>query len=120
MLNLRRRNMRYPMIKKTDRPLFDYMVMLNGEEDYYLYDNFDAALKKAMTLSHGIEIGLVYEIVFNTEIREFRGQNTFTVTDGEVKYDKHARIGLHVQFYINAGEWLNPNEEWLEILNINM
>jgi hypothetical protein len=109
--------LKYPMIINTENPLFNYIVMLNGDFDCYLYDNFDMALKKAMELSHGTEISLVYEIAFNTETREFRGQNTFTIYDGKVKYDKHARIGLHVQFYIAAGDWLNPNEEWLSILN---
>lgn len=109
--------MKYPMIKKTEKPLFEYMVMLNGEFDYYLYDSFDIALKKAMELSGRKEISLVYEMAFNTDTREFRGQNTFTIFDGEIKYDKHARIGLHIQFYVNAGEWLNPDEQWLAILD---
>jgi hypothetical protein len=109
--------MKYPMLKNTDNPLFNYIVMQNEEYDYYLYENFDMALKKAMELSHITKISLVYEIAFNTETREFRGQNTFTVYDGEVIYDKHVQIGLHIQFYVNAGEWLNPNEEWLKILS---
>lgn len=108
--------MKYPMTKNTERPLFEYMVMVNGEYDYYLYDDFDSALKKAMELAVGIETGLVYELAFNNETREYRGQCTFTVFDGEVHYDKHARVSLHIEFFVNAGEWLNPNEEWLSIL----
>lgn len=109
--------MKYPMTKKTDRPLFDYMVMENSEYNYYLYDSFDLALKKAIELSYGMDIGVLYELAFNNETREYRVQNTFTAYDGEVKYDKYARLGLHVQFYVNAGDWLNPNEEWLSILS---
>jgi hypothetical protein len=110
-------NMKYPMVKNTERPLFEYMVIQNGEFDYYLYDKFDDALKKATELSIGHGIGLVYEAYFINSTREYRGQNTFKVFDGIVHYDKHADIGLHLEFYINAGEWLNPNEEWLKILN---
>lgn len=109
--------MKYPMIKNTEKPFFNYIVTINGDFDYYLYDRFDDALKKAMELSKGTEIGLVYEMHFNNVSREWRVQNTFSIFDGEVHYDKHAKIGLHVQFHINAGEWLNPNEEWLSILN---
>jgi hypothetical protein len=109
--------MKYPMIKNTENPLFNFLVKLDNNFDYYLYDNFDMALKKALELSHITEICLVYEIVLNNKNREFRGQNTFTVHDGEIKYDKHAKIDLHIQFYINAGEWINPNKAWLEILN---
>jgi hypothetical protein len=109
--------MKYPMSEKTDRPLFDYIVVLNGEEDYYLYDDFDLALKKAMEIAVNYKTSLIYEIVFNNETREYRGQNTFTISGGKVHYDKHEKAGLHIQFYINAGEWLNPNEEWLTILN---
>lgn len=112
--------MKYPMAKKTDRPIFNYMVTENGEEDYYLYFDFDSALKKAIELSnHSTGIGLVYEIAFNNETREFFGHNTFTAYDGEVHYDKHSRLGLHIHFYINAGNWLNPNEDWLTTLNKN-
>ncbi len=109
--------MKYPMTKNTDRPMFEYIVMINGEFDYYLYSDFDEALKKAMVLGMGTEIGLLYELAFNCETREYRVQNTFKVFDGDIHYDKHARVGLHVEFYVNAGEWLNPNEEWLNILN---
>ena len=106
------------MTKNTERPLFDFMVMINGEQDYYLYSDFDSALKKAIAISNSHRcIGLVYEIAFNTDTRQYRGQNTFTVFNGNVKYDKHAEIGLHLEFYVNAGEWLNPNEEWLKLLN---
>jgi len=108
---------KYPMLKKTEKPLFEYLVTLNGEFDYFLYDKFDDALKKAIEVARGHEISLVYELHFNTDTREFRGQHTFRVFDGEVHYDKHADLGLHIQFYVNAGEWLNPNEEWLSILS---
>lgn len=105
------------MKKKTDKPLFDFIVIANGQYDYYLYNDFDDALKTAMELSHKTEISIIYEIVFNTETREYRTKDTFTIYDGKVHYDKYATIGLHVEFYINAGDWLNHNEEWLSILS---
>lgn len=109
--------MKYPMKLKTERPLFEYLVRDNMNLDYYLFSEFDNALKTAETKS--IEKNgtfLIYEVYFNTSTREFHGTNTFKVFQGKVKYDKHAEVDLHLEFYVNAGEWLNPNEEWLEIL----
>lgn len=107
---------KYPMKTKTEKPIFNYMVRLNSSMDYYLYEDFDSAIKKASALSHGTDIPLIYEVYFNTESREFFGQNTFSIYDGIIEYDKHARVELHIEFYVNAGEWLNPNKDWLEIL----
>lgn len=107
---------KYPMNTKTEKPLFNYLIRMNSGMDYYLYEDFDTAIRKAMSLSHGADIPLIYEVYFNTETREFFGQNTFSIYDGTIEYDKHARVELHIEFYVNAGEWLNPNNEWLEIL----
>ncbi len=109
--------MKYPMKLKTERPLFEYLVRDNMELDYYLFDDFDDALKTAETKS--IENNgtfLIYEVYFNTATREFHGTNTFKVRCGKVQYDKHAEIELHLAFYVNAGEWLNPNQKWIDKL----
>ena len=105
------------MSRRTEKPLFEFIVMINGKNNYFLYDNFDLALKKAVELSIPNKICLIYEIAFNNITREFYTQKTFTAHDGRIDYDKHARTGLHVYFYINAGEWMNPNEEWILLIN---
>lgn len=109
--------MKYPMKNKTDKPLFEYLVRDNMNMDYYLFDEFDKALKQAekMSVSESRHV-LIYENYFNTKTREWYGLNTFDVIDGKVRYDKHAKVELHLEFYVNAGEWLNPNEEWIELL----
>lgn len=106
--------MKYPMKLKTERPNFNYIVRMNSGMDYYLYVDFDSAIRKAMSLSHGSQISLVYEIFFNTSTREFFGQNTFTIYDGVIDYEKHAMPELHVEFYVNAGDWLNPDVNLLK------
>lgn len=102
---------KYSLKSKTDRPSFEYMVRQNSGFDYYLYSDFDSALKKMVEISISKGIGLLYEIYFNNQTREYFGHNTFKAFDGEVKYDKHAKVDLHLHFYINAGEWLNPDVE---------
>jgi len=104
---------KYPMKSKKEKPKFEYIVRFNDSLDYYLFEDFNKALKKAMTLSVKGKIILLYEIFFNSTTREFFGKNTFVVYDKEVIYDKHANPDLHISFYVNAGEWLNPKEEWL-------
>lgn len=106
------------MKKKTDRPLFNYLVRENSSFDYYLYEDFNNALEKARQLSHE-GIGVLFEVYFNTQTREFFAQKTFLVFDGYVHYDKHGPIELHIEFYVHAGEWLNPNSTWIERLNKN-
>jgi len=43
--------MKYPLMKKTEKPLFEYILRFNDSFDYYLFDNFDSALKKAVDIS---------------------------------------------------------------------
>lgn len=76
---------KYPMKNKTDRPLFEYLVRDNMHLDYYLFDEFDKALKQAekMSVSDGRHI-LIYENYFNTTTREWHGCNTFDVIEGSL------------------------------------
>lgn len=109
--------MHYPMELKTEQPLFEYLVKDSMNFDYYLFTDFDDALKCAESKSiQGNKLFLIYEVYFDNKTREFRGQNTFSIRGGKVRYDKYAEVDLHLEFYVNAGEWLNPNEEWIQIL----
>ena len=113
--------MRYPMKENTERPLFEYIVRANGRRNYYLYDrdDFDAALSKAIELSRRYVMGLIYEVDFDRKTGTYFTRNTFSVWNGKINYDKHAKRNLHVEFYMNAGQWMNPNEEWLKELSCN-
>lgn len=101
---------RYPLKNKTENPSFEYLVRDNMKLDYYLFLEFDEALKQAEKMSiSGNRHVLIYEKYFNTITREWHGLNTFDVIGGKVIYDKHAIPDLHLDFYVNAGEWLNPD-----------
>ena len=109
---------KYPMREKTERPLFNYLVKDLIHMDYYLFEEFDDALKQAQSMSlDGNRHVLIYETYFNAKTREWHGCNTFSVVDGRVEYDRHAGIELHLEFYVNAGEWLNPNQDWINKIN---
>ena len=64
------------MKKKTERPLFNYLVRVNSSFDYYLYENFNDAIEKARQLSRD-DIGVLFEVYFNTQTREFFGKKHF-------------------------------------------
>lgn len=102
---------KYPLKTKTENPKFNYLVRSNDSMDYYLYDEFNDALDKLkmMSLERHSHIICLYEPYFDTQTREWHGQNTFTACNGKIRYDKHARVDLHLAFYVNAGEWLNPD-----------
>ena len=105
--------MKYILKTKTEQPGFNFMVTRNGYFEYWLFNEFDDALSFAKTLQakHPIGIILIYEPYFNTVTREWHAQNTFSVIDNRVYYDKTARALLHMKFYTDAGEWQNPDFE---------
>lgn len=107
---------KYPMKSKKEHPRFKYMVRPINSMDYYLFSNFNDALDKlkALSLQKIDKIICLYEPFFNTENREWYVQNTFTAINGEIDYDKHAKIDLHLFYYIQAGEWLNPDIRLLD------
>lgn len=100
---------RYKLKDKKTNPDFEYLVKDLMYMDYKLFNTFDDALKAAITLSNTkSHHSLIYEKYFNTKTREFHGRNTFEVVNGVIIYDPHAMPDLHLQFYVEAGEWLNP------------
>jgi len=101
---------RYELEARTSYPDFEFMVTRNGYFDYWLFTDFDSAVKQAQLLQkqHPHEIILIYEPYFNTTTREWHAQNTFRIVDNKLTYDKHALPLLHLKFYTDAGEWQNP------------
>ena len=86
--------------------------------DYYLFKDFDDAIRTAHTQALLNQDDMyIYEVDFNANTREFHGRNTFIVhSDGKLTYNRYAERDLHLEFYVNAGDWLNPNQEWIKIL----
>lgn len=101
--------MKYSLSDKTTAPEFNFMVIINGQFDYYLFNEFDDAINQAKKLSDSNNIVIIYEPEFCTNTREWRVRDTFRVIDKKIYYNKYAEIHLHLHFYINAGEWLNPD-----------
>lgn len=119
MSNTSQQICRYPMRSNKDRPMFNYMVKSIMEFDYWLFSDFNSAVECAKKLNREKhEMIIIYDYHFNTSTREYRAQKTFWVWhNGELVFDKHGDIELHLEFYINAGEWMNPNQEWIDIIN---
>jgi len=109
--------MKYPMENKTDCPLFDFLVIDLKYYNYYLYNNFEDALKKAKRLVVKYDMVYICEPILNNHTREYLAKPTFTLhKGGGIDYDKHAKLLLHIKFFMDAGEWKNPNKEWIELL----
>ena len=110
---------RYPMKSKSDTPIFSYLVETNMEMDYWLFDNFNDAVECAKKLNRQFnDMILIYDVYFSTSTREYYAQKTFWLwRDGRMVFDKHGDIELHLEFYINAGEWMNPRQDWIDLIN---
>ena len=109
---------RYPMKKNTECPMFNFLVKSNSEMEYWLFDEFQDAYDCAKSLFAKLdEMILIYEYHLNTVTREYKARRAFwTDIDGKLKYVPRGDIELHLEFYINAGEWMNPRQDWIDTL----
>ena len=109
---------RYPMRSNKEKPLFEYLVKTSMEFEYWLFDEFDDALNCAKKIHRKTDdIVLIYDTHFNTNTRQWYAKQSFNIMyDGKVRYDKHGEVQLHLEFYINAGEWMNPRQDWVKTI----
>ena len=108
---------KYPMRSNKEKPLFNYLIKSSMEMDYWLFDDFEEAINCAKKLNIKLQndIILIYEPHLNMRTKEYRGKLSFWLTDdGELMYGERSNIELHIEFYVNAGEWQNPNQDWIE------
>lgn len=109
---------KYPMKTNKDKPLFEYLVRDNMKFDYYLFIDFEDVTKQARIMNFsGVNRVLIYENYFDAKTGMWYGFNTFAFRDGKLIYNEVARPELHLEFYVNAGKWLNPDPGWIDILN---
>lgn len=108
---------KYPMRSNKEKPLFNYLIKSSMEMDYWLFDDFEEAINCAKKLNIKLQndIILIYEPHLNMRTKEYRGKLSFWLTDeGELMYGERSNIELHIEFYVNAGEWQNPKQDWIE------
>ena len=108
---------KYPMKSNKEKPLFNFLVKSNMEMKYWLFSDFEEAVNYAKKLNIKLQdnIILIYEPHLNMRTKEYRGKLSFWLTDeGELMYGERSNIELHIEFYVNAGEWQNPNQDWIE------
>lgn len=111
---------RYPMRSKSEKPIFNYLVKSNMEMEYWLFADFDDAVECAKNKGKELDdTMLIYDVYFNTRTRQFYAQKSFWIWefDGKLNYDKHGDVELHIEFYLRAGEWMNPNQEWIDTIH---
>lgn len=103
--------MKYILQDKETEPGFKYLVKLNKPDTgYFLYNDIVEAMEKARILSLvEYPISLIYEPI-KDRYGEWVMQKTFLYIDGKPTFEDNARNELHVKFYLESGEWLNPDE----------
>lgn len=103
--------MKYILENKETEPGFKFLVKLNkADAGYFLYNDVEEAMEKARILSLlEYPISLIYEPSKNS-YGEWVMKKTFLYIDGKPIFDDNARNELHVKFYLESGEWLNPEE----------
>lgn len=103
--------MKYILENKETEPGFKFLVKLNkADAGYFLYNDVEEAMEKARILSLlEYPISLIYEPSKNS-YGEWVMKKTFLYIDGKPIFDDNARNELHVKFYLESGEWLNPDE----------
>ncbi len=110
---------RYNLTDKKVNPPFEY-ILLTGSSycDYYLYkeDELEDAIMqlKAESLK-GFATARICRKSFRNYDRTWDVEEFFSIDwNGKLRYEDCPDLGLHIVFYINAGAWLNPREEWIK------
>lgn len=109
--------MKYIMKTRTEKPTFKYLIRAEDCFDYYLYNSLRKALQKACSLSinrYSTDY-YIHEIKYISYTSEYRSIVRYTCDNGKADYDVFALPDNHIYFYVNAGEWLNPNENLSEV-----
>lgn len=113
---------RYPIRSNTEPLLFEYLVKTSMEMEYYLFaaDEFDEAIKRAKLLRlQESDTVLIYTPHLNNTTREYRAEKSFWIWefDGKLHHEKRGDIELHMEFYLRAGEWMNPRQDWIDAIH---
>lgn len=107
---------KFRLIDKTTQPPFAY-VLLTGDSyvDYYLY--YENKLEEAISqlkaeYNKGYHVAKLTIPYFHTSNRDWRLQDFMHLDyNGMVIYDRYiANTLLHIKFYMDAGQWLNPRK----------
>ena len=104
------KKMKYILANKETEPGFKFLVKLNkADAGYFLYNNAEEAMEKARVLSLSeYPISLIYEPVKNG-YGEWVMRKTFLYISGKPTFNDNAKSELHAKFYLESGEWLNPD-----------
>ena len=109
---------RFNLTDRKQEPPFEY-ILLTGSSycDYYLYklDELEEAIiqLKAEHLK-GFRTARLCRKSFRNYDRTWDIEEFFSIhpRTGKLFYEDVPDTGLHIVFYINAGQWLNPREDF--------
>ena len=107
---------RFNLTDKKQNPPFEY-ILLTGRCycDYYLYKESEleeAIIQLKAEFAKGFTTARICRKDFRNHDRTWGVEDFFSIDycTEKLKYEDCPDSGLHIVFYINAGEWLNPKE----------
>lgn len=103
--------MKFILKSKNEKPAFSFFVRTNTTNaGYYLFNDLEKALSKARVLSlTKFPRVIVYEPC-QDKGGEWHLKKTYSYFSGKCYLEEDAKMELHVKFYTDAGQWLNPDE----------
>lgn len=103
--------LKFTLKSKIDKPAFSFFVRTNtAGAGYYLFADLEQALNKARVLSlTQFPLVIVYEPCQDKD-GEWHLIKTYSYFSGKCHLEEDAKPELHVKFYLEAYQWLNPDE----------
>lgn len=107
----------YQLKDKTTQPDFSYVVLTGSSYvDYYLFkeDELEEAMSQLRKeASAGYLTAKIVVPHFSTGDRQWRLRTFMNLNyDHKILFDDTPYTLLHIKHYMDAGQWLNPREEW--------
>ena len=114
---------RFGLTDRKVEPPFEYVLLTNKKSrfgsylDYYLYgqDELEEAIYQLkVEVARGHSHARIYKKDFINHDRTWRLQELFGISysTNKLVYFEYGETQLHIVFYMNAGEWLNPDKEF--------
>lgn len=104
--------MKYMLKSNKDDPQFKFLVRNPKCTKYWIFNDLEKALD-TLRIESLKETGFFFivEPCFVPLHQDWRSFYSYMGCNGVVDFIEEKRILLHIEHYVDAGEWQNPEEE---------